>query len=885
MKHVLLGLVSLLLSALAGSAAAACLTDTTQLDFQAGLPAGVDLTTSPGNVLLGTTSSGGTADQQNLTFTQYGDEFHTTQWLAQTFTPGVSGSLSRVDINLACAGCSGTPSAVTVSVRATSAGLPVGSDLASATIPTFSPAGATFKFYSANFAAPAALTARTQYAIVVRLASTYAGGIALFTDSAKGSFTGNDAYSGGALLISTNSGGSWTPRNLSGVGIDGVFITYMGSSGSGFVSSGNLTSSVKDSNPGTGSTTWSTLAWANATLPAGTSIKFQAAASNASTGPFNFVGPDGTAASFFTATNAPLSQFNGNRFLKYRAYLASNSSAATPTLNDATTCYSLTGSADLSITNTDGATTETPGTPVTYTITASNPAGSSSVTGATVTDTFPPVLSACTWTCTGANGGSCPASGAGNINNLVTLPGGASVSFSATCSIAASATGSLTTTASIALPDTVHDPNPANNSAIDNDTLAGAADLMITNSDGVPTANPGGTVTYTITASNPGPSSVTGATVADSFPQTLTACTWTSSGANGSTCPASGSGNINSLVNLPSATSVTFSATCAVSVSATGSLINTASITTPAGINDPTTANNSATDTDSLVAKTAVRLTVTDNVDSADIGDVMTYVINITNAGPSYADITSISDPLPAQLSGNSWICSGTPGATCKAASGNSMLNNQTATVPPGGTITFHFTATVVSDTAGGQFTNTVTATVSAGDPSPSKSASDTDMLHLFFNGFEGSQTLAVHPAAASGSGTDSVAMQLGVDAGLLSHLGSAPVTVVRGRSASGKSLFSVQLARAGGDIIARTLTSTGNDVFSDVSSWQRIDLKQHVIGLSWQSASARGGDGLLNVATGNSQMSVTGRSETALLSELQIEVAGDIPWLVPIEP
>ena len=56
---------------------------------------------------------------------------------------------------------------------------------------------------------------------------------------------------------------------------------------------------------------------------------------------------------------------------------------------------------------------------------------------------------------------------------------------------------------------------------------------------------PGNTVTYTIVASNAGPSAVTGATVAEHFPAALTGATWTCVGAGGGTCPASGAGNIN----------------------------------------------------------------------------------------------------------------------------------------------------------------------------------------------------------------------------------------------------------------------------------------------------------------------------------------------------
>src|SRR5690242_13661222 len=54
---------------------------------------------------------------------------------------------------------------------------------------------------------------------------------------------------------------------------------------------------------------------------------------------------------------------------------------------------------------------------------------------------------------------------------------------------------------------------------------AAVVDLGITKTDGVATATPGGSVTYTITASNASAIGATGATVADTFPASLTA-TW-----------------------------------------------------------------------------------------------------------------------------------------------------------------------------------------------------------------------------------------------------------------------------------------------------------------------------------------------------------------------
>ncbi|MFY9821833.1 MAG: DUF11 domain-containing protein [Thermoanaerobaculia bacterium] len=397
----------------------------------------------------------------------------------------------------------------------------------------------------------------------------------------------------------------------------------------------------------------------------------------------------------------------------------------TPGNNSATDSDTLAASADLAITKTDGVTTATPGGSVTYTITASN-AGPSNATGATVADTFPASLT-CTWTCVGAGGGTCTASGSGNINNTVNLPSGGSVTFTASCTISAAATGTLSNTATVTAPAGVTDPTPGNNSATDSDTLGASADLAITKTDGVVTATPGGSVTYTITASNAGPSNATGATVADTFPASLT-CTWTCVGAGGGTCTASGSGNINDTVNLPSGGSVTYTASCNISAAATGTLSNTATVTAPAGVTDPTPGNNSATDSDGLGATADLSITKTDGVTTATPGGSVTYTITASNAGPSNATGATVADTFPASLT-CTWTCVGAGGGTC-TASGSGNINDS-ANLPSGGSVTYTASCTI-SAAATGTLSNTATVTAPAGvtDPTPgNNSATDSDTL------------------------------------------------------------------------------------------------------------------------------------------------------------
>ena len=393
--------------------------------------------------------------------------------------------------------------------------------------------------------------------------------------------------------------------------------------------------------------------------------------------------------------------------------------------------------ADLAITKTDGVTTATPGGSVTYTITASN-AGPDPVPTATVADTFAATLT-CTWTCVGAGGGTCTLAGAGNINDSANLPVGGSVTYTASCSISSSASGSLVNTATVA-GNGVGDPNASNNSATDTDTLTPSANVGITKSDGAASEIPGTSVTYTIVAANAGPSAAPSVTIADTFVASLTGCSTTCLGAGGGTCTAGPvSGDIGDSAGLPVGASVTYTATCNIAATATGTLDNTATATVGGGVTDPAPGNNTATDSDTLTPSADVSITKTDGSLIAVPGTQVTYTIVVTNAGPSAASSVAVQDLFPAALSGCSTTCVGGGGGSCTAGPVAGNLND-TANLPLGGSATYTATCTV-SLSATGTLANTATATVGGGGSDPStgnNSATDTDTIDgmPFLDGF-----------------------------------------------------------------------------------------------------------------------------------------------------
>jgi uncharacterized repeat protein (TIGR01451 family) len=532
-------------------------------------------------------------------------------------------------------------------------------------------------------------------------------GSVLDNNSANNSATDTDALGGVADLSITKTDGVTTAT-------PGGSVTY-GIVASNAGPSDALGTAVTDSFPASLTCTWTCVGAGGGTctaagagnindtdnLPVGGSATYTASCNIASSATGSLVN---------TATSTP----------------AAGITDPVPGNNASTDTDALGASADVSITKTDGVTTAVPGASVTYTIVASN-AGPSDAPGNTVADTFPASLT-CTWTCVGAGGGTCTASGAGNINDTANLPAGGSATYTATCSIASSATGSLSNTATATPAGGVTDPAPGNNSATDTDTLAPTADVAITKSDGVTTAIPGTSVTYTIVATNPGPSDAPGTTVADTFPASLT-CTWTCVGAGGGTCTASGAGNINDTAGLLVGSSATYTAICNIASSATGNLVNTATAAVAAGITDPAPGNNSATDTDTLVPTADIAITKDDGTGNAIPGGTVTYAIDVANAGPSAAAIVNVSDAFPPQET-CTWTCVGSGGATCTAGPVSGNITD--SITMPAGSLASYTAICGIDPFATGSVSNTATAAPGAStvDPDPSNNtATDTDAL------------------------------------------------------------------------------------------------------------------------------------------------------------
>jgi len=95
-------------------------------------------------------------------------------------------------------------------------------------------------------------------------------------------------------------------------------------------SSGWLESATFDT--GTNATNYTILSWLPASQSASTTIQFQIAVNNDNAS-WNYVGPDGTAATYFTTPGTDMgSSLDGNRYIRYKTFLSTAINTITPVL-------------------------------------------------------------------------------------------------------------------------------------------------------------------------------------------------------------------------------------------------------------------------------------------------------------------------------------------------------------------------------------------------------------------------------------------------------------------------------------------------------------------------------------------------------------------------
>jgi uncharacterized repeat protein (TIGR01451 family) len=387
------------------------------------------------------------------------------------------------------------------------------------------------------------------------------------------------------------------------------------------------------------------------------------------------------------------------------------------------------------------------------------------------------------------------------------------------------------------------------------------ADLQITKTDSPDPVNAGTNLTYTITVTNHGPDAAPTTSWSDTLPGG-TLFVSVSTGASGWTCsnPPTGTHGTVSCSN-PSfgVGNAAFTLTIAVPPDvANGTVLsNTATIMSAAAEGNP--GQESATETTTVSTSADVTVAKSDSPDPVNAGDNITYTIDVTNAGPSWAVNGQLTDTVPAgttfvSLSSPGWTCTqpstgGTGNITCDASVVGFGANTFTLVVKvnpstAAGTVITNsatFTSTTSDPNSGGE-TGTATTTVTA---SADVSVTKTDSPDPVTAGNDLTYTITVNNAGPSNAATVTLTDNLPAATTFvsLSSPGGwtcAPLTVGAGGTLSctnlnmgiGSAVFTLVVkvnpgALTGNDVITNTATvssttsdpNTGNETGGAVTS------------------------------------------------------------------
>jgi uncharacterized repeat protein (TIGR01451 family) len=356
-----------------------------------------------------------------------------------------------------------------------------------------------------------------------------------------------------------------------------------------------------------------------------------------------------------------------------------NNNGSAPTSRVTTTVVE---QADLALSKSGPATVNASGS-VAYTLSITNN-GPSDAAAVVVQDTLPAGV-----TFVSADNGGTEAGGIVTWPAVASLANGANLSYSVT--VTAPATGTLL---NVARADAVTvDPDTTNNngSAPANrvtTTVTELADLAL-NKSGPAAVTALGSITYTLSITNNGPSDATAVVVRDTLPAGVTFVSADNGGAEAGgvvTWPAQPS--------LANGANLSYSVT--VVAPATGTLLNVARA--DASTMDPDTTNNNgsapANRVTTVVGELADLATAKSGPATVNALGSVTYTVSVTNNGPSVAAAVVVRDTLPASVAFVSADNGGTEAggivtwpAVALLANGANMSYSVTVTAPATGTL------------------------------------------------------------------------------------------------------------------------------------------------------------------------------------------------------
>lgn len=378
---------------------------------------------------------------------------------------------------------------------------------------------------------------------------------------------------------------------------------------------------------------------------------------------------------------------------------ATDPSDPTPSNNSATSTSTVTRSADVGVSL---ATTPTvrAGEDASFRIVVTN-AGPATSRGAVVTVSLPAELRPVP----GSLPENCSATGQSISCTLGTLAvsGSTAVDFSARV-LAGTPAGDVSATASVGA--TTADPNPENNSAAADLSIATASDVVAAITVAPQVLVAGSTAIYTLTATNNGPSDAVNVMLADDLPDGVSIVSATP---NTGSCTTRGPALSCISDRVTPGSALTVNLVVSIDPAVTGSVTNEV-VASSAGDSD--TSNDTASITNEVQRSADLRLTKTASPDPVSAGGTLHYALDTINVGPATATGVVLDDTLPDGVQLLADGVDAPPGVTCTT---NLPANRVTCTLGDlavGVSVSVTLSAQVAATTeAGATFTNSASLT------------------------------------------------------------------------------------------------------------------------------------------------------------------------------
>jgi uncharacterized repeat protein (TIGR01451 family) len=380
--------------------------------------------------------------------------------------------------------------------------------------------------------------------------------------------------------------------------------------------------------------------------------------------------------------------------------------------------------------------------------------------------------------------------------------------------------------------------NLLNDTSTDVANVVSSADMSVTLAGSPNPVASGSNITYTVVATDNGPSAADNATMVIPVPTNTTFVSLTTP--SGWSCQTPNPNNTGTVVctdvNLAGLSSSTFSFVVKVNTGVANGTVISDTATVSSSVIDPIIANNSATVITSVGATAQGQMTVSNTASPNPVlaGSNITYTQTVTNTGSGTANNPTLTETTPANTTFQS--ISAPPGTTCTTppVGGTGTITCSAASAPAGSSGTVTLVLQVNAGTANGTIiTDTVTAN-STNQAFGATSATATDVV--------GSATQADVSLSTAGAPNPMFAGNAITYTQTVTNNGPAAATGVSFTEATPtNTTFESVLAPAGWNCTTPTVGGTGTINCTDSSSLASGTSANIVVEVNVPAATAAG--------------------------------------------